>query len=56
MNNGVSIQLEGSSNRLRLSNVKRFARKLGNPKSVALDSHHLAPEFIIPGSSDNGGE
>ncbi|QCD79799.1 hypothetical protein DEO72_LG2g117 [Vigna unguiculata] len=55
MNNGVSIQLEGSSNRLRLSNVKRFARKLGNPKSVALDSHHLAPEFIIPGSSDNGG-
>jgi len=58
MNNGEtgsSIELEGFSRRLRLSTVKRLARNLGNPKSVALDNPHVASEFM-PASGGNGGE
>ncbi|KAK7348367.1 hypothetical protein VNO80_22920 [Phaseolus coccineus] len=51
---GSSIELEGFSRRLRLSIVKRLARNLGNPKSVALDNPHVASEFM-PVSSGNGG-
>ncbi|ESW26022.1 hypothetical protein PHAVU_003G084900 [Phaseolus vulgaris] len=50
---GSSIELEGFSRRLRLSTVKRLARNLGNPKSVALDNPHVASEFM-PASGNSG--